>query len=126
MLIQPYFPSPALLTPSATLAAPSSTPFVTYLIPSPTGFPVLPVTPLTVSPSPRPAAPTTPPAVFKTPLTPFLEKYVSGIESLGLFAYPTVDVTQVTPEETPPLLLDIPVFGFEAEDKLCTGLKRII
>ncbi len=41
----------------------------------------------------------------------------------GCLAYLIMEVTQVTPEETPPLLLDI--FGFKIVDKLYTIFRRI-
>ena len=67
----PFFPLPASSMPSPTFLAPLSTPFPTASKASPTGFPALPVTPVTVCPTPRPAAPTMPPAVLATPDTPF-------------------------------------------------------
>ncbi len=49
-----------------------------------TGFPALPVTPVTVSPTPRPAAPTTPPTVLVTPPTPFPNVEVTNVRGLFL------------------------------------------
>ena len=106
-LIGPCCPSPAWRVPFAILAAPPSTPSPRSLIPSPTGFPALPVNPLTVSPRPRPTAPTTPPTVFVRPEVVFWGKLIvsaivswtrKGKDNARLWWVP-ISFCQADPEE---------------------------